>query len=270
MQCEFCNKSYSSLSSLKNHKSTAKFCLQIQNKSMNDKYKCSYCTKIFTTKKSLLYHIKVCKQNETLLDENKDIIIVKYETIIEQFKEREKFYVEQINELQDKLERLASISKHTTNTTNNTNTKINIIGSLDLSEERISNIITSKLCGDHIVDGMVGIAKFVKDEIISSENGDLLYNCVDGSRQIFKFKNEKGDIVKDQKATKLIGVIQPALKRKTNNMYFEYDNYLDKDEEENNDKYVFLKDTAQKIYVDISDMHQNTKFCSELTRQVKS
>ena len=124
---------------------------------------------------------------------------------------------------------------------------------------------------------MVGIAKFVKDEIITAQDGTLLYGCVDASRQVFKYKNEKGELIKDQKATKLIGAIQPVLKEKTNDMYFQYgnqiENYIEDDEDKQNtftkkDKCVFLKDTALKIHEDISDMHQNTKFSTELANQV--
>jgi hypothetical protein len=94
---------------------------------------------------------------------------------------------------------------------------------------------------------------------------------------MFKYKNENGDVIKDKNANKLIGAIQPALKEKTNDLYFEYgnkiDNYVPDEEDRRNtftkkDKYIFLKDTALKINEDISDMHQNTKFCTELANQV--
>jgi hypothetical protein len=279
MECNFCKKIFSTSSSLNNHKTTAKYCLKIQGKDNNDKFKCLSCNKIFTTKSALQLHKNVCKN--ILTEKDKDIIITNQEIIIQNYKEQlekqEQNYKEQIKELQDKLERLATtaISKPTS-TTNNT-TKITFIAPLDLSQERISNIVSNKLNGNHIVDGMAGIAKFVKDEIITSEDGTLLYGCVDASRQVFKYKNEKGDLIKDQKATKLIGAIQPVLKEKTNNMYFEYGNqiknYIEDEKDKRNifnkkDKYTFLKDTALKIHEDISDMHQNTKFCTELVNQV--
>ena len=162
-------------------------------------------------------------------------------------------------------------------TTTNNNTKILLMAPLDLSQERISNIVSNKLNDNHIVDGIAGIAKFVKDEIITAEDGSLLYNCVDSSRQMFKYKNEKGELIKDKNANKLIGAIQPVLKEKTNDLYFEYgnkiDNYISDDEDKQNtftkkDKYAFLKGTALKIHEDISDMHQNTKFSTELANQV--
>ncbi len=286
MECIFCKKTFSTLSSLNNHKLTAKYCLKIQGKNLLESFKCDRCDKIFTAKNTLITHEKTCnliKKDNSLQKEiiEKNIIIARQECLIEQLQQQleqqEQNYKEQIKDLQDKLERLATTAISKPTTTNNNNTKITFIAPLDLSKERISNIVTSKLNCNHIVDGIAGIAKFVKDEIITSEDGTLLYGCVDASRQVFKYKNEKGDLIKDQKATKLIGAIQPVLKEKTNNMYFEYgnqiENYIEDEKDKRNifnkkDKYIFLKDTALKIHEDISDMHQNTKFCTELVNQV--
>jgi hypothetical protein len=289
MECNFCNKKFSTLSSLNNHKATAKYCLKIQNKDV--KFKCLECEKTFTTNNSLTEHKKICKKITTKLS-SKDIIIAKQESVIENYKEQlqkqedtykeqlqkqEDTYKEQIKELQDKLERLATTAISKPTTTNNNNTKILLLAPLDLSQERISNIVSTKLSGDHIVDGIAGLAKFVKDEIIKDQEGNILYNCVDSSRQMFKYKNDKGDVIKDKNANKLIGAIQPALKEKTNDLYFEYgnkiENYVPDEEDRTNiftkkDKYIFLKDTALKINEDISDMHQNTKFSTELANQV--
>ena len=61
MECNFCKKIFSSLSSLNNHKLTAKYCLKIQNKNVTEKFKCTYCDKNFTAKNTLLSHTKICK-----------------------------------------------------------------------------------------------------------------------------------------------------------------------------------------------------------------
>ena len=202
--------------------------------------------------------------------------MIKKDILIETYKCQIQKQQDQIKELQDKLERLATTAISKPTTTNN-NTKITFNGSLDLSREHIFNIVKNKLNGDHIVDGMAGIARFVKDEIITDKDGNLLYNCVDASRQIFKFKNNNGDISKDRKASKLIGAIQPALKEKTNDLYFYYDNeidnYVPNEEDKKNffnrkDKYMFLKDTTSKIQDDIAEMHQNNKFTNELANLV--
>ena len=307
MDCNFCKKTFSSLSSLNNHKATAKYCLKIQNKTVTEKFKCAYCDKHFTSKNALTLHTKTCKDLDIIIKtKDKDIIIKNQENIIEQlqkqeivhkeqlekqeesykeqlqkqqesYKEQLQKQNEQIKELQDKLERLATtaISKPSSTTTNNT--KIMLMTPLDLSQQRISNIVSNKLNDNHIVDGIAGIAKFVKDEIITAEDGALLYNCVDASRQMFKYKNDKGELIKDKNATKLTTAIQPILKEKANDLYFEYgnkiENYVPDEDDRRNaftkkDKYIFLKDTALKIHEDISDMHHNNKFSTELANQV--
>jgi len=64
--CEFCNKSYKTLSNLNNHKKTAKFCLILQKESKPDEevvvkvLKCEYCDKEFTTKFIFNNHMSVC------------------------------------------------------------------------------------------------------------------------------------------------------------------------------------------------------------------
>ena len=52
--------------------------------------------------------------------------------------------------------------------------------------------------------GQAGLAKFVFDYMLTDENGNVIYHCVDPSRQTFEFIDEKGEKVRDVKAEKLI------------------------------------------------------------------
>jgi hypothetical protein len=74
--CEFCNKQYTSISNLKHHQKTAKFCLDIQS-TLSKTYKCEFCSKTFDTNKYLKQHLQnYCKihkiyiENENLKNEN--------------------------------------------------------------------------------------------------------------------------------------------------------------------------------------------------------
>ena len=105
--CEYCNKSYKTLSNLNNHKKTAKFCLNLQKESNPDKevkiLKCEYCDKEFTTKFVLNNHVSVCTSK--LIDEKlkiqKDELEYNYK---EQLQEKDKQikelikYIEELNE----------------------------------------------------------------------------------------------------------------------------------------------------------------------------
>ena len=132
----------------------------------------------------------------------------------------------------------------------------------------------NKFNDNHILDGMSGIAKFVKDKIITLEDGSLVYACFDTSRQMFKYKDKDGNVIKDPKSVKLIEMLQPALKEQTTNLYNFFENEIETYEEnaENDtdtismvDKMKFLKDSTLKIRVEINEMHENNKFSNELS-----
>ena len=66
-KCEYCNKSFSTLTVLENHKKTAKFCKKIQETKFNikvepSKNECIYCKKLFTIPSRLKTHLDTCKE----------------------------------------------------------------------------------------------------------------------------------------------------------------------------------------------------------------
>ena len=78
LTCEFCNKTFKTISSLNAHKKTTKYCLKIQNDLQNSNenelksYICKFCDSNLKSKKSLDYHENICKTK-------KDIIILDLE-----------------------------------------------------------------------------------------------------------------------------------------------------------------------------------------------
>ena len=51
MECQFCKKTFGSLSSLNYHKKTTKYCLKLQGKleEIKNLYTCEFCNKEFIT-----------------------------------------------------------------------------------------------------------------------------------------------------------------------------------------------------------------------------
>ena len=103
MHCEFCEKEFSTKSSLTYHQKTAKYCLEKQGKS-NEKYKCCHCEKFFTTHQRAIDHQnKSCKLKDKSKHE-KEIESIKEElaTYKKQekirAKEKEAYYQQQIKE----------------------------------------------------------------------------------------------------------------------------------------------------------------------------
>ena len=58
--CEFCNREFTTKGNLTLHQRTAKYCLEIQGKNIED-FKCSYCSKNLTSLHNLNEHHKSCK-----------------------------------------------------------------------------------------------------------------------------------------------------------------------------------------------------------------
>ena len=74
--CEFCKKTYQTISSLNHHKKTSKKCLKLQEEQTGKvdtkKFICVHCNKDFFAKYNFEEHIKQCKLKKELY--NKDLI----------------------------------------------------------------------------------------------------------------------------------------------------------------------------------------------------
>ena len=69
--CQYCNKSFSTISNLKIHINTNKKCIKNRNISSIDSnnikvinFTCKFCDKDFSQKNTLLRHLESCKQKE--------------------------------------------------------------------------------------------------------------------------------------------------------------------------------------------------------------
>jgi hypothetical protein len=262
-KCEYCEKSFSTKSNLINHQKTAKYCLNKQQKNIIKEYKCC-CQKIFTTKIIFERHNKICKiyKEENTKFENK-IYLQKLENenkiYLEQLEKKDKH----IKELEAQLANiaLAGVTKSSI-TTNNINNKILNISSLDLNDDKIKTILDSKFDHNYIIDGQKGVAQFLVDHYLKDEDGKLKYICTDPSRQIFKYKDDLGDIQKDIKAKKLTKtLIDGGLKEKNNKIASSW--WTTNDGKKDTDRFTVLQPKAAEISsISISE---NTLFANELS-----
>jgi predicted phage tail protein len=194
---------------LENHLKNAKSCLSKRGV-VNDKFKCKFCEKVLTTQTRLSTHLQSCKEKikndmsteQTSLLKERDAYIVKLEAMIEN--------------LQNTIADIAKQPKNNTSTTNNSK-NIVINNMLDLSKEKVESMIENHLTPKVIGQGQVGLALMTYEHLLKDENGNVIYKCVDPSRQIFEYVNKDGDVVKDVKATKLIGALidSKTLSKKT-------------------------------------------------------
>jgi hypothetical protein len=241
MNCQYCNKIYSSKSSLNNHQKTAKFCVKLQNNiDTNTNFQCQYCEKVFTTKYNLSNHINICKKQKEDIKQKEDCkeqLQIQKEKYKQQLRKQKEEYKEdllkqkedykeqlekkdlQIKELQDKLERIANKAIEKPTTTNNLNT-LNIASMIDFNNvDKVKDLIENKLNINHVVDGQKGLANFVKDNLLTDDTGKLLYVCTDPSRHIFKYKDSTGEVKKDVEAKKLTNyILEGGIRCKSSNI----------------------------------------------------
>jgi tRNA-binding EMAP/Myf-like protein len=262
-QCQYCEKIFSTKSNLSNHQKTAKFCINKRQNIIIEEFKC-YCEKIFHCKKNFNRHKKTCNLY--------DIIQPYIEKTIK-FENENKLYLEQlkqkdehIKDLEDKLASiaLAGVNKSTTiNNINNINNKILNISPLDLNNsEKIKSILDAKFDHNYIIEGQKGVAQFVVDHYLKDDEGKLKYVCTDPSRQIFKYKDDLGDIQKDVKAKKLTKtLIDSGLKEKNNIISTSW--WTTDDGTKDVDKFTILQPKSSEI--SSLSISENTLFANELS-----
>jgi len=293
MECEYCNKQLSSLSSLINHKKTAKYCIEIQNKlGINNniiinKIKCNICFKTFADKRTLTNHLqriclkeinyiqindiigKVIKENENInkVLQEKEREIQNLNNIID-FKEKinilekEKYGLNEVNKiLNSDHECIQEIAKQPKNITTNNNKVLNVITPFNITDkEQIIDIVKNNYNINYIFSGQKGCARFVYENIIKDNEGNLKYICSDPSRFIYKYKDEYGNIQKDIDARRLTNLlIEGGLKNKACDMASNW--WTDENGEVNTDKFEMLIEKAEAIRTMEQD---NTEFKKEL------
>jgi hypothetical protein len=241
LNCEFCNKIFSTKSNLLNHQKTAKYCLIRQGK-QNKKYTCDLCEKEFTINQTLQEHYINClkinykhqerlkkKENEyqDKLKEKDNLIIQLQEQIkqkeydydlnnkqindiVLQLRERETQKDEYISKIESLLakanETIATIAMQPKTTTNNTDNRVShITNNFDINNiEKMTSMLENHLTPDVMRRGQEGVADMLKTHLLQTSNGDPMYECTDVARQKFEFRNADGNMETDPKATKLI------------------------------------------------------------------
>lgn len=265
MNCEYCKKNFSSLSSVNNHKKTALYCLKIQGKNTNN-FECDLCNKFFACKKILNTHIKSCskyikienenielkKENEKLTNQliEKDKKIIKLEA---ELKIKDSIYEED----HDFIKTLAKEPKSVINN----NTKILNISSFSLNKDKVKSMLDLKFDENCILDGQKGVAHFAVNNLLKDDNGKLTYICTDPSRHIFKYKDNFGEIQKDIKAQKLTNMlVEGGLKEK--NTQLSLDSFVNEDGTHNTENFILLQPKATEINYISKD---NSVFVNELS-----
>ena len=239
MECNYCKKIFNNKYTLGQHQKTAKYCLELQG-TTNTSFTCTYCNKSLCTNDKLYTHYQSCKEKlkqeivkdieienvylkKTIQEKNdcitkleqdqrdklqeKNDYIAKLETKLAQQKAEYDIKLEKFeNAIIASVTQSKTPSKAAASTTHNTTNLITVTNNnyLNLSQEHVKKVLAEKLDYNVVYAGQAGLAKFVFDYMLTDEDGNVIYHCVDPSRQMFEFIDEKGEKVRDAKAEKLI------------------------------------------------------------------
>jgi hypothetical protein len=138
--------------------------------------------------------------------EYKDGVISEKDTLIAELYAKIEIY----KEFSDSYSARSTSTNNMSNMSNSNNTTVNnvnniIVSSLDIMEDpsKLNRLIEEHYSTDYFIEGQIGVAKFSNDHLITNAKGDKLYICTDASRNSFKYKNSKGEIIKDPQCSKL-------------------------------------------------------------------
>jgi hypothetical protein len=210
MQCQYCNKTYSTMGNLVHHKKTAKYCLILQNKLEKkiESFDCSICQKPFTSKFNLSRHTTICTRKEKYTEKE----IFELELRIKN---------EQIHELQEKLKQSEikyknvpqKVSHKTINknidTQNITNQTNHITIYQVMTPERVLEVFQKHYNLDTLLGGQKALARFVNEEFLKEQTTPI-YVCGDRSRQKF-YMVKDGKKEEDPDCEGIIGLSSPGL-----------------------------------------------------------
>jgi hypothetical protein len=169
-------------------------------------------------KHHLSNHENTCKNKKECFKTDLDKALHKIETLQQELKEsnKERDLYKKLYEKKDND--IVDIAKRPTTTTMTNNTRNNnlvMMSPLDLSPERIKDIVNNSFAIEHFNDGQKGVANFAVDFMLKDEDGNVVYQCGDCTRQTFRYKDVCDQIVKDVKAQKLTKLLAPEIKVKT-------------------------------------------------------
>ena len=234
MECEFCQKVFSTKYLLTQHQTKTKYCLSIQGTNVKQN-ECKYCSKNLCSNERLNTHYEVCKEKikkdsqdmqENIRKEYESKLLKQKRDFDSKLKDQKEFYEDKmrcqkeiydtkfndnlsvISKLETKLEKfenvvIANSTKHSTTTTNTTNITLNENNTLNLNDiEKMNTFLDEKLDKEVLAGGQKSFALLMSSTMLKDK-----YKCVDPSRQNFEFTNELGEIERDVKAKKLTTAI---------------------------------------------------------------
>jgi hypothetical protein len=245
IECEFCHVIVQRASCLETHQSTTRKCLLIQKQlgliPLEKLYECEYCTKKQTTKNNHMKHISKCKvkllkENEHAQKKLSDSKVLtqsiedKLEELASEFRNykqeneyktllKEKTFENEIAELKKQIRELTkgsvknikNTNSNSHNKTNNSHNTTHITIQTVMTPERVEEFFKEHYKLDTLLEGQKGLARFVNDGFLKTDDNSTLYHCTDRSRNKFVMKQEDGSLKEDPNCEQLVHLTKPGL-----------------------------------------------------------
>ena len=190
IQCEFCSTLFKETKVMRKHQKTAAYCLQKQKEKLN--LKC-VCLSTFLLSEELETHRLTC-----VLELNRQISELK--TFLEVAKNQSESYRVELEKSQKLIEEIAKAPKTVNNTTtnnNNDNKRYMNLTAFNYTKDEIKEIVKNDYTEKHIKEGIDGFTKFAYSHIVLDKRLEPRYTCSNYDEMIFKYKNDKNEIVMD-------------------------------------------------------------------------
>ncbi len=220
INCQFCNKTFTTVSNRNYHQKNAKACLEIQGKSRSVScqqkqiYMCFGCKATFRNKYNLSRHESGCEKS---IDKEK---IQELETLLKVVTAENQSLKDTNKRLHDSLDAISAKLVAKSSGTVYKNCTINQLiinkelAPYTLTPALIEQIVDEKFEAKHLHLKTSGLAKFAIENVIRSEDGKPQLVCTDPSRKTFIYRDENGNVYRDADATEFSEQYLSALEKK--------------------------------------------------------
>jgi len=214
--CEYCNNTYRTKNNLINHQKTAKFCMELRNKTElenydNKSFSCEKCLKSFTRKDTLEKHNSTCK---LIIKEKIENTMNNYELEINKLKQSLQNQIEENHKLKNEINVLNTSLKFKEEQLKDINDKYNDVIKFAVNKPTSTTNINNNVTYNSMVNDLIPFTDInIKKGISTITHKSLLFNsdnvirnfvnslvnvlkdmamCTDVSRGILLVKNDRG------------------------------------------------------------------------------
>lgn len=183
--CDFCPATFTTNSNRLKHMKTNKKCLSSR---LNESVFCVWCNNEFNSKIHLEKHSINCMVNKELVllklkNENEK----KIEDLKKDYEKRIEELTAQLKDANDKIFSIANQPKNTTiNNSRTYNTSLNCDKPLDLTYDKVLNVMKEINPTNYLKSGSTGLGSFFVKNVCINDKGNTSIECTDKKRKIFK------------------------------------------------------------------------------------